>query len=52
MLLEERQEVLIDRWILYLQGCPHAPVEVQASVTGSNCINVKVSQEVNKIQTL
>ena len=23
-------------------GCPHAPVEVQASVTGSNCINVKV----------
>ena len=52
MLQEERQEVLIDRWILYLQGCPHAPVEVQASVTGSNCINVKVSQEVNKIQTL
>jgi len=25
-------------------GCPHAPVEVQASVTGSNCINVKVKE--------
>jgi len=25
-------------------GCPHAPVEVQASVTGSNNINVKVKE--------
>ena len=25
-------------------GCPHAPVEVQASVTGSNCINVRVKE--------
>ena len=32
-----------------IRGCPHAPVEVQASVTGSNCINIKVGPSNNSI---